>query len=72
MPLAKFGTERVKGAEVHRADLESGSSHIGLVFILYGIAFRVGRTRNEPTMKTATQVTKFTHAIKNNVSSNLI
>ena len=63
LPLAKFGSaERIKGAKVHRADLESGSLHIGLVFILYGIAFRVGRTRNEPTMKTATQVTKCTHA----------
>ena len=61
--LDKFGSERVNGAKVHRADLESGSSHIGLVFILYRIAFRVGRARNEPAiMKTATQVTKFAHA----------
>ena len=63
LPLAKFVSERVKGAKVHRADLESGSSHIGLVFIPYRIAFRVGRDRNEPTtMKTAAQVTKFAHA----------
>ena len=50
----------LKGAKVRRADLEIGTSHIGLVFILYQIAFRVGRARNEPaTMKTATHVTKF-------------
>ena len=57
-----------------RDDLESGGSHIRLVFIIYLIAFRVGRrsylvkselslrvgrARNEPTtMKTGSQAAK--------------
>ena len=47
LPLAKLGSKRVQGAKVHRADLESGSSRMGLVFITIRDSFscRQGQKR---------------------------